>query len=243
MAELSVQFNESCVQVCGGAAIYPKNPEPYDNCLPGSYGSFVNGLWSYAGNVNTDLGANITVPDPTEYSGEGSWSSSKLDTTNMALKGTVWVADPESGGEGGGTVGVQFSSKSGSMFHVATQGLFTQEISTNDLWALYGKVIQSRRYNQLRFIQKLVSCKNVVAFGGGEKDSSLVVTGSAQAVQDVIAGKVSGDVRLDQMQSIDMNQSLTQNGSLTALFVVMYEFTEGKTGGEFLHMRVNNNAQ
>jgi hypothetical protein len=235
MASLSSIFNQACNQACSLAAVYPKNMSNYDDCTPGCYGTIPDGVWTKQGNIAPDFVSSFTLPTPGAYTGPGSWSSLKLVTTNMVMQGGVWVVDD--GGEGGGQLGVQFSSSSDEMFHVATGGLYVQEIDLDIITQISGAVMQRKNYNQLRFVVKLISANSYVSFGGIAKNASTIITGSAQALQDAVAGQISGQITIAQTNITDINQTIYAGSQLVPVGMQLVEVSEHHG------IEVNNESQ
>lgn len=222
MSDLSTKFAKSGSKICAFAPIYPLNPPNYDDCAPGCYGTYENGIWVKEGNIS-DFGISFQPPEPEVYNGQGSFSSEKLKTTNMKMNGGVWVIDED--GEAGGTLGVKFSSSEDEMFSVATSGLSVQEMDTSVLDKITSQVHDHKDYKKLRFVVRLISAESYMAFGGQSKDTSVILTGSGEALQDAVAGKVDASLAYAEHENTEFNQILSAAGQSVPVGMVLYEIS------------------
>lgn len=223
MTDLSTVFAQTANKVCSFAPIYPSVLLPnVDDCLPGSYGTYQNGVWSKTGDIS-DFGVSFTPADPGSYTGVASWSSQSLKTDSVYFNGSAWIVGEDASGDG--KLGVRFTDSSSTLFHVAVGDTYDYSMDLDTLTPLVAAVQNLKNGDSLRFVTRLVTSDALLAFGGQTKSAECIVSGDAQALSDAVAGQVTGALTIAQSNVTAIQVDIAPGSQMIPIGMLLYQVT------------------
>jgi hypothetical protein len=226
-SDLSRLFAQACNTVCSFAPVYPSMMmSNLDDCMPGCYGTYKDGIWSKLGTLPDFQVSQYIVSDPGTYLGTSTWSSEKMTTVAVYLKGTAWVVGEDGAGDAQG--GMQFSDATDTLFHVAVGDTYEYEMDASVLDQITAQVQNRKDGDDLRFVTTLVATNAYLAFGGRTKHAQCVISGDAQALSDAVAGKVSAAVTIAQTNVSDISKNISPGNQMIPVGMYLYQI--GKHG-------------
>lgn len=219
---LSTQYAQAGNKASSFAPIYPSQLgiTNLDDFRPGSYGTYKDGVWQKLGTID-QFGPSYTVSPPEAVDGSYTWSSDHIKSTSVVFNGTIWV--PGEDGAGTGQVGTQYTDSSDTMFHVTSGDAQQYEMAPGTLGEIVNTVKEHPGWQDWRFVTGLTVVDGVLAFGGSTKNASCVVTGSAEAVTDEGAGKLSAGLSITDSNVTEMNANYPPGGTPVAFAMYLYQ--------------------
>lgn len=213
----------SAANVAGFAAVYPVSPPPLSQCLPGSYGWFKNGQFTYVGNIFDDLKQARPTPWPPESTGQTSfgWNSQNMTEVQGSIGASGFIASGYSATNFSSAI--QFSTKSDYMFagYFADCNSYAMpvDVFSNDNAQLNALIRLIPNYGLLRFVSGLVTAQSYVCFGSEGKNASVTVEGEGQYLTAM--QEYSAFANIAVVNSVGATFSSTGTQSQDALPVAM----------------------
>lgn len=216
-------FNQAANKA-GFAAVYPAPmPPQFKTLTPGTFGTFVNGVFSPLGTIFDTFGAPQQQISSADYTGRLTWHSSSFRTVQGSIGASGVFADD---GFGEANSAIQFSSSDSTLFSVSSLGTQSYTLTDPSVFgaesSITTRVETYPHYGNLRFVGTLYTATRYRAWGGQNKNASLIITGSAEACTDEEGGKFNAAISIASSNVETLNVTAIETNAPIPIAMQLY---------------------